>query len=237
MWAVHARASASRRTRLAGGVTAGLVTVVVLTTAACSSSASGKHTSSSPSSPSTATTSSTSGTAAAAPAVGSSRTVSSPAASHSAASGGQSSGQGGGINQIVPSAARKTKAPVPLAGTADFGTGVTAHLTSVTAVQAQAAGPGEVAGPALKVAVRLTNDSDAAISLVGVVVTIADANGTPGVQMSQSGSSPFRGSLAAHASADAVYVFTIPAGHRNPVTVNLSYSSEAPVVLFVGDAN
>lgn len=125
---------------------------------------------------------------------------------------------------------------MPLHSTGSFGDGVTARLTAVQAVDAAANGPGEVAGPGLRIAVRLSNGTSRTIALSDVVVTVADAQGTPGVQMSQSGSAPFHGDLDRHGTADSVYVFTIPANHRDPVTVELSYSSAAPVVLFVGDA-
>ena len=47
---------------------------------------------------------------------------------------------------------------------------------------------------------------------------------------------PLRGLLAPGHQASGTYVFTIPAGHRTPVTVNFSYAGGGPVVLFKGDA-
>jgi hypothetical protein len=125
---------------------------------------------------------------------------------------------------------------VPLTATANFGTGVTARLLGVDAVHGAANGPGEVAGPALRIKVRLANKNDHAIDLTQALVTVTDAAGVPGVQLTQSGSAPFRGRVKAHGSAQATYVFTLPTAHRDPVTINFSYSSEAPVALFVGNA-
>jgi hypothetical protein len=148
----------------------------------------------------------------------------------------QADSKSGGINKIVPPQRRATKRPVPLTGTANFGGGVTARLVDVKAVHGSANGPGEVAGPALRVDVRLNNDTGRTIDLSQAVVTIYDAAATPGVQLTQSGSAPFHGSARAHSSVRATYVFTLPTAHRDPVTVNFSYTSSAPVVLFVGNA-
>jgi len=90
--------------------------------------------------------------------------------------------------------------------------------------------------PGLKIVIDVNNGTSRSISLDTVVLTVADAKGTPGVPMSQSGSHALRGSLGAHKDSSGTYVFTIPAGHRDPITVNFSYSSAAPVALFVGDA-
>jgi hypothetical protein len=46
---------------------------------------------------------------------------------------------------------------------------------------------------------------------------------------------PFRGNVPAGRSSAATYVFALSKSHRNPVTISLSYTTEAPVVLFVGN--
>lgn len=161
------------------------------------------------------------------------------AATAPSTSSGKSKGansKSGGINKIVPSKKRSAKPPVPLTATADFGTGVTARLVHVNAVHGEANGPGEVAGPALRIDVMLMNGTGHVVDLTQALVTITDSTGTPGVQLTQSGSAPFHGSVKAHSSVRATYVFTLPTAHRDPVTVNFSYSSEEPVVLFVGNA-
>ena len=145
-------------------------------------------------------------------------------------------------------------APVALHAVADFGNGVTARIASVKAVHADAVGPGEVSGPGLRIVMEITNSGTRAINLDNAVVTIADAQGTPGLMMvftpqtpgevdddvpavsRDSFSYPMTGSLAPRKKASGTYVFTIPTGHRNPVTVNFSYAGGAPVVLFKGDA-
>jgi hypothetical protein len=157
----------------------------------------------------------------------------------------------GNINQRVRAVAVTTKAPVSLRAVAHFGTGVTARIMSVKAIEYRAVGPGQVSGPGLRLVIQVSNGTAKSIGLVNAVVTIADARGTPGVAMliTPAGSGddaghpgpgnfsyPLRGLLAPGHQASGTYVFTIPAGHRNPVTVNFSYAGGGPVVLFRGDA-
>lgn len=113
---------------------------------------------------------------------------------------------------------------------------VSVLLSSIQAVDATAVGPGEIAGPSLAVTVNITNRSDAAISIDTVIVTLEDSAGSPGLPTTSAPARPFTGNLAPGESADGVYVFTISQSVRNPVSVLVSYSTEAPVVRFVGDA-
>lgn len=140
----------------------------------------------------------------------------------------------GGIYQIVPARHRKTLAPVPLKKPAHVGAGVTEHIVSIKSIHAAAQGPGEVSGPALKIVIQVSNDTNSPIDLSTALMTVSDAEGTPGVEMSLNGSAPLRGELPANGHVQGTYVFTLPPTHRDPVTVNFSYSSAAPVTLFTG---
>jgi hypothetical protein len=157
----------------------------------------------------------------------------------------------GTIHQRVRAVAVTTKRPVSLRAVARFGTGVTAQIRSVKAMEYQAVAPGQVSGPGLRLVIQVHNGTAKPIGLDNAVVAIADARGTPGVPMliTPQGSGdgaghpgpgnfsyPLRGVLAAGHQASGTYVFTIPAGHRDPVTVNFSYAGGGPVVLFRGDA-
>ena len=157
----------------------------------------------------------------------------------------------GNIHQKVRAATVTTRAPVPLRAVAHFGTGVTARIMSVRAIEYQAVGPGQVSGPGLRLVIQVSNGTAKPIGLDNAVVAIADARGTPGVYMNitpagggddaghpgpSNFSYPMRGVLAPGHQASGTYVFTIPAGHRDPVTVNFSYAGGGPVVLFRGDA-
>jgi hypothetical protein len=157
----------------------------------------------------------------------------------------------GSVHRTVPAVAVATKPPVSLRAVADFGTGVTARIMSVKAIEYHAVGPGQVSGPGLRLVIQVSNGTGKPVGLDNAVVTIADARGTPGVAMliTPAGSGddaghpgpsnfsyPLRGVLAPGHKASGTYVFTVPAGYRTPVTVNFSYAGGGPVVLFKGDA-
>jgi hypothetical protein len=156
----------------------------------------------------------------------------------------------GNIHQTVRAVTVTTKPAVALRAVAHFGTGVTAQIMSIKAIEYHAVGPGQVSGPGLRLVIQVSNGTAKPIGLGNAVVSIADARGTPGVYMNltPAGSGdgvghpgpgnfsyPLRGVLAPGHKASGTYVFTIPAGHRNPVTVNFSYAGGGPVVLFKGD--
>ncbi|WP_353648550.1 hypothetical protein ABLG96_17200 [Nakamurella sp. A5-74] len=123
-----------------------------------------------------------------------------------------------------------------LTQTAEFGGKVTAQIVSLKAVTGVANGPGEIAGPALSVTLRVTNGSTKAIVLDGVGVTLTDSTGGPTSTLAGPPSAPFTGTLAAGDNATGSYVFTIAADKRRPIKLSLSYSTEAPTVVFAGNA-
>ena len=156
----------------------------------------------------------------------------------------------GNIHRAVRAVTVTTKPPVSLRAVADFGTGVTAQIMSIKAIEYHAVAPGQVSGPGLRLVIQVSNGTGKSIGLGNAVVTIADARGTPAEEMNVTPvgsdadvghlgpgnfSYPLRGLLAPRHTASGTYVFTIPAGHRNPVTVNFSYAGGGPVVLFKGD--
>ena len=156
----------------------------------------------------------------------------------------------GNIHQKVHAVTVTTKPPVSLRAVAHFGTGVTARIMSIKAIEYHAVGPGQVSGPGLRLVIQVSNGTGKPIDLGNAVVAIADARGTPGVEMNITPQAsddtvhpgpgnfphPMRGLLAPRHKTSGTYVFTIPAGHRTPVTVNFSYAGGGPVVLFRGDA-
>ena len=128
-----------------------------------------------------------------------------------------------------------TTPPVALDGTASFGTGVTARLTAVESVAGEASGPGEVAGPAVRVTVELHNGTNHALALNMVVVDVfAGSELAPGEPLSGPGVRWFDGTLEPGDDATGVYVFGVPADRRDQVHVRVSYDPLAPTVLFEG---
>jgi hypothetical protein len=123
---------------------------------------------------------------------------------------------------------------VPFTKPAPVYEGVRVQVVQVKPMTAKAILPGEISGPAVEVDVRITNDTSRSLALDNVVVNVQDAQGTPSNLMSAPPAKPFSGAAAAHSSADAVYVFSLPAAHRNPISVSVSYTAAAPVVVFSG---
>jgi hypothetical protein len=84
--------------------------------------------------------------------------------------------------------------------------------------------------------VRIRNGSARALDVGSVVVTLADSDDAPGVEMSAPPAKPFRGTITAGASASATYVFAVGPQRRNPVRIDVTLRGGAPVLLFTGDA-
>jgi hypothetical protein len=92
-----------------------------------------------------------------------------------------------------------------------------------------------VNGPALRVTVRIENGTDQPIELDGVATNLSyGADRTPASPLADDSERPFSGTLAAGASADAVYVFSVPADARDTVTVEVGYTAGAPLLQFTG---
>ena len=137
----------------------------------------------------------------------------------------------------VPEGEIEVADPIDTDEVADFGTGVTAEIVGLEAVDGVAKLPGEISGPALRVTVRLTNGSDAALALARVQVDLnSGADRAPGLALTEPGAAPFVGELAPGDSADGVYVFGVPADRRDQVRVLVLYSVDAPMVVFEGPA-
>ncbi|SEL20628.1 hypothetical protein SAMN04515665_109138 [Blastococcus sp. DSM 46786] len=128
-------------------------------------------------------------------------------------------------------------AAVGLDATARIGDGMTGALLSLQAVEATATGPGNVAGPALRVTVRLVNGTAAPAPLDGAVVTMAyGAEQTPASPIDDPSAAPFAGVLEPGGAAEGVYVFGVPEDTRETVTVSVGYRPGAPYLVFSGAA-
>jgi len=126
---------------------------------------------------------------------------------------------------------------VRLDQTAEVGDGVTASIASLDAIDAEAHGPGNIGGPALRVGIRLVNGTGAAISLDGVSINMTyGPDLTPASPVNDPSTSMFTGSLAPGDSAEAVTVFTVPRDSRDTVSVTVGYRPGAPLVVFTGTA-
>jgi hypothetical protein len=128
----------------------------------------------------------------------------------------------------------KTKEPVPLNKTADFGTGLSVQISDINPVKGVAKVPGEIAGPALKIKVVADNTSDKAIDLRSVVVFVSySKKHTPAIKLSK-GTRPLEGRLPPETQRDGTYAFSVPRSDRDLVRIEVSYSGKAPTVSFEG---
>lgn len=126
-----------------------------------------------------------------------------------------------------------TQAPVALTKTGTFGNGVTVKVTSISRVKLAAEGPGEVAGPGIRVNLAITNSSGADVSLDAAAVNLfygaAKTPASPAVSTDKS----FSGTLANGSTATGTYSFSVPA-NANPILLQVSYTPTEPVVVFAG---
>lgn len=127
---------------------------------------------------------------------------------------------------------------VALDEAAEVGDGVSASLVSLDAIEGTATGPGNIAGPALRITVRIENGTDEPVSLGGVVVDLASGRDlVPASPLDDPSAAPFAGTVAPGEHADGVYVFTIPEEDRGSVTVSVGYQAGAPFMVFTGSAS
>ena len=131
-------------------------------------------------------------------------------------------------------AASDVAEPVGIGDTADFGNGVSARLTAVEAVEAEAHLPGEFSGPAVALTIEVTNGSSGTIDLGTVTVDLTFRDGLSAYPVLDPERRPFSGDLASGDAASGSYVFTLDPAERSDVALRLSYTTEAPTVIFAG---
>ncbi|WP_050686264.1 hypothetical protein [Arthrobacter sp. ZBG10] len=126
---------------------------------------------------------------------------------------------------------------VPLVGTAVVKTGVSAAITDVEAVNGEATGIGEVAGPALRFKITVKNDTAAEISLDPAVINVSyGADNSPASSLSGPGPEPFPATVAPGASATGIFVFGVPKDSRGSVKIFFNLDAGTPIAAFEGQA-
>ena len=127
--------------------------------------------------------------------------------------------------------------PIPLDETGDFGTGLSVQLVGIEAIEGEARTQGEVGGPALRVEVEMTNESDEPLSLERTQVEITyGEDRTPGIELTGSGTTSFAESVAPGESSTAVVVFLVPLDQRELVQVAVTETTGTPIIVFEGSA-
>lgn len=113
--------------------------------------------------------------------------------------------------------------------------GITGSVVSVQAVDGRATGPGDVAGPALMVTLRLVNGTAEALSLDAVSVNLSTGEArAPASPLGDPRRAPFTGTLSAGGSAEGVYVFRAATGDRDRVDVEVGYRPGQAIAVFSG---
>lgn len=128
-----------------------------------------------------------------------------------------------------------TPTSVPLDETAPLAQGVVVSVVSVESVEGVASGPGEVAGPALRVTVSVQNDSETAVSLADTIVNLSyGPDSAPADVLSGPGAEPFPQRVEPGETATSVSVFGVPADQQSTVTVELVSAETGTTLLFTG---
>jgi len=125
--------------------------------------------------------------------------------------------------------------PVSFDEPAAVGNGITAEVESLEAIDGTGQGAGNIAGPALRVTIRITNGTAAPVSLDGVAVDLSyGAELTPASPLGDPSTAPFAGMVQPSGEATGVYVFSVPAGERDLVNLSVGYQAGAPFLVFAG---
>jgi hypothetical protein len=118
-----------------------------------------------------------------------------------------------------------------------IGSKVEAHLGQLEAVDGEAAGVGEVSGPAIRFTVTIANRSGQDLPTNNTVVTAnAGPEETPALQLSGPGATSLPATIAAGQEASASYVFLIPPELRNQIRIFVNYEASSPIAAFAGTA-
>ncbi|MET0977081.1 MAG: hypothetical protein ABWX82_15570 [Leifsonia sp.] len=131
--------------------------------------------------------------------------------------------------------------PIPVESTVPIDTpaqpapGVTVALGSFEAVQGEAVLSGDVAGPAIRFTVTVTNGTDATVSLASALVNVYyGAAQSPADSLANPGGVPLPTEVAAGQSVQGTMIFTVPEDERDDVLITFDYQVGSPVTAFQG---
>lgn len=132
----------------------------------------------------------------------------------------------------------KAKPPVSVKLTerAEPLTNVFVEVVSVEAVTAGRAIPGEPTGPAVKVEVRLVNDSGKAVDTAGASINLT-YNGedqTPAVTLTSNDAKNWPAEVPAGENSNSVFVFSLPDMIKGDIRVIVDLLAMGPDVVFEG---
>lgn len=129
----------------------------------------------------------------------------------------------------------ETAPPGAIDEPADIVPGLSASIGSIEAVDGEASGPGEIAGPSIRFVVTITNSTSSTSNLANTVVTAYyGPDQTPAIELQEPGGSPLPAEVGAGATATGTYIFTIPAEERSNVRIIVDYSVDVAPLVFEG---
>ncbi|MCB5274221.1 hypothetical protein BJG92_01751 [Arthrobacter sp. SO5] len=141
----------------------------------------------------------------------------------------------GKSDQELAEIPQPTAAPVEIKAKKAVKGGVSATITELEAVQGEATGIGEVAGPSVRFKVTVTNDTAKAISLDAAVVDVSyGKDEEPAGQLSGPDGVVFPASVEPGTSGVGVFVFSVPPDARDKVKIHFNLEAETPVATFEG---
>jgi hypothetical protein len=132
--------------------------------------------------------------------------------------------------------------PPPLLSPADFDQpvtveGVDVSIARVERIEGSGVGPGNIAGPAVRVTVRLRNDGAAAVPVDLVAVSLTyGLDATPASPLEDPSVAPFRGTLQAGGTEEGRYVFSVPREAAD-MEIRVGRHAAAPVAVFIGEVS
>jgi hypothetical protein len=143
----------------------------------------------------------------------------------------------GKTEQELATISQPVAPPVPLTAKKTVKAGITATITELQAVDGEARGIGEIAGPAIRFKVTVSNGTAAAVKLGTALVTVSyGKDETPASPLSGPGTSEFPLTVAAGASASSTLVFGVPLDQRADVRIQFSIDALTPIAAFEGQA-
>ncbi|MFD4422846.1 hypothetical protein ACFWN7_15275 [Agromyces sp. NPDC058484] len=127
--------------------------------------------------------------------------------------------------------------PVGFDDEAEVVPGVTFSIADLEAVEGEAEGRGEVAGPAIRFRVDVANATTAPVELGTTVVNVfSGSSQEPAQDLSGPGVEPFPAEVVAGGAASGVFVFSVPLEQRDEVTISIDFTVGVPIVVFQGTA-
>lgn len=132
---------------------------------------------------------------------------------------------------------QKTKKPVRFTEMSRVEKGISAKISNIEPVKGVAKLPGEVAGPALRFTVTVSNSTSEPISTRDALVNVSvGKDNIPAVPLSGPGASALPPMIKSDGSASATYVYNVPIDERGRVKIQFNLRVSSPIAVFTGSA-